>query len=572
MMRYFALFLVCLSFAGPLAAKGYQIDSVRVTARVQPDGSVSITEHRTYSFDGTYTWANYTLDQNNFRRISGISIQDPTQKYTRSATGTAGTFQVTTNPEELNLKWFFHATDASRVFTIKYTLHGILKSGLPWAELYWPFISNRWKKPTQAVQIAIDFPSQVSQDSLYTWLRPPDIQSKVSKLTSGIHITALHIPASTALRARILFPSGILKNYTIGTADLSPATVGTEEQQYQQQFQIEQEKKAALNRLGNTLLPILAVLSLLIWLIIYVNYGKAYSVDEVPDCLYRLPSDERPAIIAWLMHRGNVRGTHFLATLCDLARRGYLTIHQEEQENRAFRKNQPGFQIQPNEEPPSSGDRGLLDWERSFYDFVMNRMDGGNTYLKSLTDQRSHIRRWFPEWARMVKTDALSRGFRDKKSVFGAWLNGIIQLILMGVSLVLITWMGLWGLLLLCITLLAAAGSFLILRRTKAGEQLYKQWNALKNGIVRGEPAEFHQSEFDKLFIYSLVLNISRNKRKKWLRNLNIDSAHIPWLYFSEASHRSGEHIIRALAALIEIGSQTVAPPTAESKETIGSS
>lgn len=567
-MKYFPLLLVVLGFAAVLPAKEYHIDSVRVTAQIQPDGAVRIEEARTYSFDGAYTWANYTLEQERFSRLSDITLRDGSRTYSRSDAEQPGTFQVTTNRQEMNLKWFFQAADETRTFTLQYTVHGALRSGGAWTELTWPFLTDRWKRPTRHLLVKITLPSPVAEDSLYAWLRPTGTTADLTKQDGALRLTTSDIPASTALTGRVLFPTWVLDNPNIKQAatSLTPAAVRLQEEALQQQARSRQARDLLFNRFGRILLPVLLVLSPVIWLILWLSYRRSAAAPEAPKFLYRLPSDHRPAIVAWLLKRGSITGTHFLATLCDLSRRGYLVLHEEPALQGALRKNLPRFRIQPNEAPAEDAD--LQPWERSFYDFVISRMEDGIVYLHTLTDQRGPIRRWFPGWARSVETDARSRGFRDPRSVFGAWINGGIQIALAASSLLVIVWTGFIGLLPLLTAMIFAGCSPLILRRTNSAQRLFQQWKGLKNGMIRGDHTRFHQSEFDKLFTYSLVLGLRTSKRNVWLRSMEFDSAHFPWLYFADAPEHTGEKVVSAITALIDTGLQTVTLSTNGTQET----
>ena len=567
-MKYLPVFLAVLGFAAVLPAKDYQIDSVRVTARIQPAGAVRITEARTYTFDGAYTWANYTLEQQRFSRVTGITLREHSRTYFRAGSETPGTYQVTTNRNEINLKWFFQAANETRTFTLQYTVQGALRSGAAWTEFAWPFLTDRWKRSTRHLRVEVIPPSPVAPESLYAWSRPPDIPANLTKQAGALGISAPDIPASTAFTGRMLFPTRVLDNPAIvrTATPLTPSAVRSEEEAYQQQARTTRAREVFFRQFGRILLPVLLILSPLIWLILFLIYGRAAAVPDVPQFFYRLPSDHRPAIIAWLLKRGSITGTHFLATLCDLARRGYLVLHEEPAPPSGLRKNLPRFLIQPNEDPEEDAD--LRPWERSLYEYVMGRMENGSVYLHALTDQRSSIRRWFPGWARAVKSDARSRGFRDPKSVFGAWLNGGIQIVLAGLSLLVITWVNLPGMLPLITALIFTGCSYGILRRTKPAQGLYKQWQALRNGMARGDRTRFHQSEFDKLFIYSLVLGMRASHRTPWLRNMEFDSAHFPWLYFIDAREHSREQVASAIITLIDIGLQTVTPASNGTQET----
>ena len=75
-----------------ISAKEYSIPEIQVDVQINADGTITITEHRTYVYDGSYTWANYRLPKSGYSAIRDISVSENGESYTNLNTEEPGTF------------------------------------------------------------------------------------------------------------------------------------------------------------------------------------------------------------------------------------------------------------------------------------------------------------------------------------------------------------------------------------------------------------------------------------------------------------------------------------------------
>ncbi|HKJ68175.1 MAG TPA: DUF2207 domain-containing protein [bacterium] len=561
-MRYSTLLLLLLGFSAILLAKDYQIQQVDIQADIRPDGTIQFTEERTYTFRGEYYWANYTLGRDEFDGISQITVREGGREYTRSETRQPYTYETTANASELNIKWYFQAADESRTFTLSYRIRGALTSGLRWTEFFWTFISDRWKEETENAGIRITLPDSVDPDSIYLWLRSPDIQARVDKTPNRVSIHGLHIPEDVSLRVRLLFPHKILPNVDVIHSAFTPDVVQRSESAYRRQLRQQEQLSRRRESLGLPLSIAIALIGILVWSGIYYGYGRRNrSDDPVPEILYAPPSGDRPALVGWLLKPGAVTGRHFLATLLDLARRGYLVLRGEQTAQSAARTQPWRFAIRLNPGVRSDTQDKCTEWERALLVCVRERQSDGEVYLDELTDQRTSIRRWFPGWARLVEADARSRNFLEEKSTTAARVNGVIQGLLIVICIGILVWTNsLWILCPMLSGTILLGASRIIRHRTGEAEVLYKQWNALKRAIIRGDSETFPRSAMDELLVHSLTLDVSMKHISVWLRKLDLKPAHIPWLFVHSHSEWAPVEMADVLEALLSTGLQTVSP------------
>ena len=567
--RMFSLGILFLLFTCSLHAKEYHIENVTIQAYIHSNGNVTMTEARTYEFEDDFSWANYTLDRRGFKDVTDISVRDESTTYVHKDTEAPGTFRVTYNEKEINLKWFFQAEDVTRTFTIEYTLRGALAIGTEWTEFFWNFIGDEWKKTTQHATVRLYLPTPVGQDSLYSWIRTMNTNTTLEQKRDGLFVTVDYLRSSQALKIRTLFPTALLSNPAITVPELMLADAQSEEETYQATLQERREHKAHYASLGRYLTILIAMLSLVLFVYFYRRYGMRHTVRAIPETLYTPPSTEPPAIIGWLMQKSTVNGSHLVATLFDLARRGLFTIHEEEGEKKFLQKEESRFRIEQTGETPPE-DANLLDWERDLYEYVMEHMESGSVYFDELTDQRSDMSKWFSEWAKKVKADAKSHQWIDPKSIKGAIIHGILQFVLLGTGILAIYWADLFGLIALFAAVIFGFLSFAIVRRTQSGEKIYRQWKAFTNGIKKGDHHQFNRKNIDTMFVYALALGVSEKHLEIWLSDIQVQQSYIPWIIFMHGTTNPAT-IAGSMTTLAGTGLQTVSSVAGGTGATAGS-
>jgi len=313
-----------------------------------------------------------------------------------------------------------------------------------------------------------------------------------------------------------------------------------------------------------------ALFAIMVWIRMYARNGKPYSVRAVPDVLYDLPSDDPPALVGWLMQMYNVNGSHVIASMFDLASRGYFSLHEEPPGKKKFlQKSDSRFRLEltTEERPPGEA---LQEWERDLYDFILDSMHDGSVYFDELTDQRSRMSKWFTQWAKKVKEAAKALNWIDDTSTKAAIFCGIIELGLFGVGIFSITWAKEYGLIGTAVALFAGVFSIFIRRRTPEGEKLYQQWKAFKRGfkMTPASPEGFKQPE--KPFIYAIATGVKKSELENWLNSVPGDNLVFPWIFLMPDSHSSPAALATSMTTLVSTGLQSVSSVAGGSGATAG--
>ena len=542
-----------------LFADDYTIARVAVDATINRDGTVRYVEHRTYQYDGDFTWANYALPKSGFTEMTDIRVSDQSQQYTHENSEDPHTFQVTTNENEINIKWFYRAEDETKTFTIEYTLHDALAVGPEWSQFQSTYISNKWKKTTRAAQIRLALPEVIPADSIYNWVHGVRSKASLTVQESSVAIRANDIRSSEYLQVKTLFPTRVLAHPDTTEPELSLAAVRETEQEHTRQVQEAMEQQAENRRLGLYLTLGIALVSLLVWLYFYRKYGVRHKPKGIPKTLYNLPTDDPPAIVGWLVQSKTVSGSHLVATLFDLARRGYFHIVQEEGEKKFLREKEDRFRIlSVAEEDRTDSVEELNPWERDLYDYVTESMEDDGIYFDDLTDQRSMMSKWFREWSKAVKEDADSRGWYDEESKRGAIYCGIIQSVLFLGGLGTVALADVIGLIGTAAAFVFGLLSIVIYRRTPEGETVYRQWAAFKKGLKAMKSRQRGEANIDTLFVYAIAIGLGEEELKKWLSSVHLEDSTFPWIVFLPGMLGHPAEIATSMSTLAGTGLQSV--------------
>jgi uncharacterized membrane protein len=515
-MRSFNLY-ACLFFLmgvflphSDISAKDYSIPEIHVDVQVNADGTVTITEHRTYVYDGSYTWANYKLPKSGYSSLRDISVSEKGKAFVNLNTEEPGSFLVEESDEAYNIKWFYRAEDETRTFSIRYTLEDATVVGPEWSEFFWTYASSGREKPTDTVEILLQLPETVLPSNLHHWVREPAWAINATTFENGFQFKGTDISRNQAITIRSLFPSSVF-NSEVPVTDrtFSLATAEQEEFRLREERRIRSEKEEKAQILAWEVLTFISGLSILVFAYFYRKYGSRHKINISSNQSILLPGREKPAAIGWLIHHRTVTQSLIMATLLDLARKGYLTLKENEPDDEGwFETKQPYFTVHPVDSAPLGE---LSAYERSLFDFVLNRIDTDGNKLEDIFKfAESKVSKWFYRWKDELKDYCSSREWIDTESYKGMYLNLGIQSVLVASSAI--------GIFLIHPLMSIAIGvsfvmlilSLVIVRRTPKGEELYKRWKSYIQALQNAKEHSISEDLLGLHFIYSIAFGINK--------------------------------------------------------------
>ncbi|WP_069132780.1 DUF2207 domain-containing protein [Rhodohalobacter halophilus] len=541
-------------------AQDYSMPEINVQVIIQENGTVSIEESRTYNYRGTFSWADYRLPKRGFSEIRDIRVSEDDDFYINENSEETGTFSVSESDDLIVIKWHYDASDEIRTFTIHYELENAISIGPEYSEFYWIFIGDGRDKVVGRSEVSIQLPGQTSADSLYSWNYSSASDSELIESESGFTLTSGRVNRNQNVAIRALFPTNLFQSDLIEISDpnLDLSQIIQEEAEYDEMLQRQAERDAFFAEIATPVTILLSLLSFGIFFFCYQRFGKRHSTATISNReTVVLPDRTPPAIIGRLMSSRHTTGNHLVATIFDLARRGWFNIEEQEKEASFLSSAKSEFYISVTDNEP---DEELPKWEQMVYSFVKSRTHLGSTSFEKLfTGSSSKVAKWFHKWKKEVKQVFDEKGWIDQNSYTGVYINVAGQILIDIASIILLILAGPIAIISLVIAFIFSVASIAIIRHTKEGEEKFQRWKAYRDGLKNADERTIRMELLDVHFVYATALHLS----KKQLDNLiqssyDTNTDHLfRWIKTNRGSSHSPATAAAALATLASTSSSS---------------
>ncbi|MCC5841021.1 MAG: DUF2207 domain-containing protein [Opitutales bacterium] len=523
-----------LLFSGGLYARNFEITQLTIVAEIHPSGEVSLSEERTFAFEGSYSWFEQDFRRRGFRVIRDFTLSEGGQAYGMDDSRDPGSFSVRESRRLVTVRTNFRATDESRTFTLRYVLEGALASDGDWAEFYWTFLGSDWERAHQNIRIEILLPEELSADELVAWHRSAAINPELRTERNRVIFTADRQREDRVLRIRTFFPARLVADAMPSETPLNPFEIKREREEAAER---EARNIAFLSSLG-WILSVVAV-GLAIYLV--KRYGQRPQLGEnLPKMADRPPSDLPPALAGWLFrYTHSDQNSRFVSTLFDLARRGYFTLQQETETTGTFRKTETDVYVLARTGKTDLG--GLRDWEKEVIALAEQRLAGETKRLDKLFDyegsegqeQTAFVERW-AAWDASLEKEAIAKNwFVDNAKPLAA--NLIVQavLFLFGVFLFVYTKdvNATSGLVLLVSTVFGGLMTLALDVRTEEGERVFRKWKAYRAALAAGQVSKTADLK-ERHIVYAIALGVGGKRMKTLIERIDPQPADFPWMLF----------------------------------------
>lgn len=525
------LLVLMLSSQPALADKSYRMKDVSITADLASDGSMSVSEARTYRFKGRFKYAFRTFRLDERISYADFRVSENGQPYELADSKEPGTYRVTQDDGEIEVRWYYRARNEARTFTLDYRVDGAVKRHDDTAVLYYKFVGDDFRKTTRNLSITVNPPAPISQFDVRQWAHGPLWAGSATADGGIVTATCENLPRKRFFELRILYPEELF-----AAAPLTPGyVVGdilAEEEAWAEAANRKREKMradaAALKerqKIGIWALPLLVGLAAWWFFLIARKYGRRPEVPAVPTSSGEIPGDLPPAMVAYLLNSRTVTPPALMATLMDLAGRGFLEFREEHELGKGFLGKEKWTTRHLwvlDRQHHAAQAHSLAPHEAMVIEFVFEDLpqepstdpDRVVVDQESFKQKKSEVRKFFQAWSKEVKQAAEAHDFFDQDSFKGRnqgmWLGaGLMALALAMVPLfhaqALIP--GLAGLVLL----LGALG---IVHPTRDGMIQMRRWKGLRSYLKGGgyESAP-RQSVLDLMgpyFVYGVVLGLEK--------------------------------------------------------------
>lgn len=517
-MRRITIIIILLSIlTGCGTTKSYVWQQFDSDVRIAADGTLQVTETLTLRFTGgPYTFAFRDLPQRRLDAVSAISVNENDRVFTQVEAEDSKepfTFSIVRENDLQRVRWVYPATTGgTRTFVLRYTVAGAVRRYPNYDEIWWSLVpANRDQLVVQS-RSSITWPTGLPVADLN--VSAPDWSGQIERQPGVVAVQAANIPTAAELTLRVQFP----KNSVAGA---QPA------------WQPAADEQARYNTFSrptvNTVLSALAMASLLgmvglVWFWWRRNrdpQGRGF-VGAVSSAA---PDDLHPALAAKLLRGSN--SSALIATLLDLAKRGYLTMHEGERKIR--------FQPQPVLARRTTKDATTL---AAFEQNVIQAVFGDQTEV-DLRERRQNLIKAAGTLGEETHHIIVERGYFDPRALQRRTVAIIVSSIVLGIGVVLLVVGGVlaerysWWLPVVPGVVVLMALLWLIISRTvhgvtSEGADAVVRWRAFQRYLRQLKPSQTSTGQFDHLLPYATALGV----QSKFVKAYSATNEPLPiWFY-----------------------------------------
>jgi uncharacterized membrane protein YgcG len=318
--------LLLAAFASPAyAQKSFVWERYDVDIIVQPDGSLQVTEHQTLAFrGGDFSFGFATIPLRKLDNITNIAVREGDIVYTQARSEAPHTFTVIRRSNEIEIRWYFPPTQGVRQYTFSYMVEGAVGLFGDRGELFWMAIPADVPGNILASQVTVQLPPGVTAGM--TTGRVNGTESP--RVTTAFSPDARRVTFTTSdmLRSGETLEAGV-------DFDLAGMRVVTPEWQIREAEALIRKERADTVNLFLALAGFLVLIGgPLVVLLMWYTRGRDPEVGLVAEWLPEPPEPLPPGLVGTLVDESaDLRD--ILATIVDLARRGYITIDESKSDH-----------------------------------------------------------------------------------------------------------------------------------------------------------------------------------------------------------------------------------------------
>lgn len=335
------LLLLGLCGVNEVGAKSYQIDEVKIRAEVNRNGSMDVEETRTYSFDGSFSFAYQTIERQGERKekynLSNLEICDEAGCYGRiwNDENLPRRFYLVEKEDEYYIKWFYRASNTTKQFKLKYRVDNAVTIRDDVAELYWQLVGDKWEIGQKNISAEIYWPEGIGDEEIKAWAHGPS-SGQVSIPANNLVTYELdNLMAGNFFEARVVVPKRIFSGGVMEPGDLTD--IEEEEASFARQT-INQQRWTKMA--GGGLLIISLVINGLILGVLarrikkFWQHGKEEALPRVSMSgrIWEAPSNIDPAQVEQLLTATkNLTPKSFTATILRLIQKRIYRLERSDQ-------------------------------------------------------------------------------------------------------------------------------------------------------------------------------------------------------------------------------------------------
>jgi len=563
MKRNFGLLVavaLTLAVSAAKADKSYRVESIRIDARVDPEGSMRVTELISYRFEGKFTYAYRDIPLKAGENLIDVGVRENALAFDRSDGGEPRTYAVSREDGSVRITWHYVARDEARVFEISYTVTGLVRRYPDTAEIYYKFVGEGWDREIGRVDAEVHLPGSVRREGVRAWAHGP-LHGTVSLLPSGVvSFSIAPLPPRTFWEGRILCEGDAFAALSYAEDRPRLGAILDEEKRWADEANRKREERAMLREAalrdrgrraarGREFLPVSIVLgigALCAWGFFFFRHGRPHDVAPhfTPGAV---PSDHAPAVVSYLMYR-TAGGPAVAATLLDLANRGFLDVRESVVTKKGlFGKTKRRVDYRFDVLAKSASE--LLPFEESLLRFLLTAAGDETGFSivglqKAASRKRSSFHKFFLSWNKQISEHCKTYRFFEPYPVGAMVTNALCGAGILGAGIA----MSVLSVPVVGVPAMVGGGIQAVLtgvltRRTPEGRRLQLGWKAFKGhlktiGRSMG-PVTLASRDWARYLAAAVVFGLHK-KVVPVIRTGEGDGAHPVWFYAAVGSTGDG--------------------------------
>ncbi|MCX8032403.1 MAG: DUF2207 domain-containing protein [Thermoleophilia bacterium] len=482
-----ALFLVGFPSAAA-QAKDVRIQTMDVTLAVQENGDVVVDEKVTFYFEGNYHFVARDIPAQNTEGITDIAVYDESGAPLPRG-DQPGTYSTFREGDTVYIQVNFDLADTAATWTFHYRAKKVILFWNEGDELRWYVLDDTNTIPVDRLRVTVTIPDSVPAEQMTHAVQTMfGIEATVSSPSpSTLVYEAAGLPAYAKFWTVTGFPKGVVK-YVWTPRRLAAFVVP---------------------KLGFAL-PIIFFLALLL---IWRRRGRDEPASVYARYVTEPPSDLPPALAGALIDE-KVDVKEVLATIIDLARRGYLEITESNESGRRRRPLTIFTRCKP------------LDDLQGFEAKVAQALfDRGHPDQVTVDQLRNRFYSHIPGIVEEIYKEVTARKLfhRNPKQVRSRWVAyGIGVAVVLGLITVGLAMadVGGWGWFMfgaiISVVMVFVFGRYMP-QRTARGASEQRKWEAFRNylrDLTRFQDLEAAKDTYEKYLPYAVAFGVE----KEWTR------------------------------------------------------
>ena len=292
----FVILGIFLAFLTPttVQADKYKIEKYHITANVQKNGDVDLTQKINYAFDGDFHGVYYNQSLKNIKGITDpkVDIYDGNIVVHAKKSNSEGenTYKVTKSKDNLGIKVYREIASNNLTFVYKYRLKGVVINYNDTALMNWTIIDN-WDDFLKNIKVTINLP-QENIPQLKAWGHGPlNGDTTVNRKKGQVILKAPELVNDNNFNVQLLFPTSVTPlNGNVQHKDMKKKVLAHEKKLVQQANHYGTQQKWIYRSL--MVFGLLVILTIYAYKFIDLSKHKAHK-HVIPTPLYHYFDEPR---------------------------------------------------------------------------------------------------------------------------------------------------------------------------------------------------------------------------------------------------------------------------------------